>query len=255
MHSAILQAVGSKVFSSGRRISATTMTTLTKDWHRHVTDAEEIARGPGFRQLRDRILELGAPQRTDVVVDVGSGTGLLSLELASRVEQVWAIDISASMVEYLRTKAASAGLENVQVAVASAVSLPLVDGFADIVVSNYCFHNFDDAQKRRALQEAMRVLRPGGRLVFGDMMFELAPGEVRNRAVIARKVRAMLRMGLGGVLRLAKNAVRLACGRWERPARADWWRHALSEAGFVDIDVTLLEHEGGIAQARRPLRH
>jgi len=228
------------------------MTTMTKDWDRHVTDAEQIARGPGFLNLRDRILALAAPQAADVVVDVGCGTGLLALELAGHVERVWAIDISASMVDYLRTKAASAGIENIDAAVASAVSLPLVDACADIVVSNYCLHHLDDAGKRRALQEAMRVLRPGGRLVFGDMMFDLDPGNPRNRAVIADKVRAMLAKGPAGVLRLAKNALRLASGRWESPARADWWRRTLNETGFVDVHVTVLEHEGGIAQARRP---
>jgi methylase of polypeptide subunit release factors len=72
------------------------MTTLTKDWNRHVTHAEEIARGPGFRDLRDRIIELAAPQPEEVAVDVGSGTGLLSLALAAHVDQVWAIDISPS---------------------------------------------------------------------------------------------------------------------------------------------------------------
>jgi len=231
------------------------MTTLAKNWNRHVSDAEEIARGTGFRQLRDRILELAAPQAGDVVVDVGSGTGLLALKLAPRVEQVWAIDISASMVDYLRTKAASAGLQNVDAAVASAVSLPLVDAFADLVVSNYCFHHMGDVDKRRALQEAMRVLRPGGRLVIGDMMFDLAPDDPRNRAVIAGKVEAILRKGPAGVLRLTKNAVRLACGRWERPARAQWWSYALTDAGFTDVEVTVLEHEGGLACARRPLRY
>lgn len=181
------------------------MTTMTKDWNRHVPDAELIARGAGFQHLRDRILELAAPQPSDVVVDVGCGTGLLALELACRVERVWAIDISASMIDYLRTKAASADLDNIDGAVASAVSLPLVDACADIVVSNYCFHHLDDAGKGRALDEAIRVLKPGGRLVFGDMMFDLDPADPRNRAVIAGKVRAMLRKGPAGVLRLAKK--------------------------------------------------
>lgn len=75
------------------------------------------------------------------------------------------------MCEYLRAKAASAGLDNVHAAVASAVSLPLVDEAADVVVSNYCFHHLSDPDKRHALRETHRVLGPGGRLVFGDMMF------------------------------------------------------------------------------------
>lgn len=243
------------MLSPARRAPVPMTSPMTKDWNDHVTDAEEIARGRGFRQLRDRIVDLAAPRATDVVVDVGSGTGLLSLALAPRVEQIWAIDISPSMVDYLRTKAASAGIDNIDVAVASAVSLPLVDGLADVVVSNYCFHHVDDAGKRRALQEAMRVLRPGGRLVFADMMFDLAAGDTRNRAIISDKVRAMLRKGPAGVVRLTRNAARLACRRWERPARADWWRDALQELGFTDVVVTLLDHEGGIASARRPLRY
>ena len=231
------------------------MNTLTKDWNRHVTHAEEIARGPGFQDLRDRIIELAAPQAGEVAVDVGSGTGLLSLTLAEHVEQVWAIDISSSMAEYLRTKAASAGLDNIQAAVASAVSLPLVDESVDLVVSNYCFHHVDADDKRRALREVMRVLRPGGRLVFGDMMFELAVGDLRNRAVVSGKVGAMLRKGPSGVARLAKNGLRIAVGQWERPAAADWWSCALADEGFVDVAVTVLDHEGGVATARRPLRY
>ena len=228
------------------------MATGTKNWDAHVVHAEQVARGEGFRRLRDRILELAAPAAGETVVDVGSGTGLLTLGLAERVDRVWAIDISASMGEYLRAKTVSAGLENVEIVTASAVSLPLVDGSADLVVSNYCFHHLDDAGKAQALAEVHRVLRPGGRLVFGDMMFRVSVVDARDRRVIGEKVRAMLRKGPAGVLRLVRNGLRFAGRRWERPARADWWTEALATAGFVDVAVEVLHHEGGVAAARRP---
>ena len=66
------------------------------------------------------------------------------------------------------------------------------------------------------------------------------------------KVRAMARKGPAGILRLAKNGARIITGRWERPARADWWRRELADAGFVDVRVDVLGHEGGIAIARTP---
>jgi ubiquinone/menaquinone biosynthesis C-methylase UbiE len=228
------------------------MPTLTKVWDHHVADAEEIARGPGFQALRDRILTLAEPRPDEEAVDVGAGTGLLTLPLAASVDRVWAIDIAPAMCEYLRTKASSAGLTNIEVAVASASSLPLVDRSADLLVSNYCFHHLDDAGKERALAEAARILRPGGRLVFGDMMFRVGLADARDREVVTAKVRAMLRKGPSGLIRLAKNGLRFASGSWEQPARAEWWRDALERAGFVDIHVEVLEHEGGIATARRP---
>lgn len=156
------------------------------------------------------------------------------------------------MTEYLKAKASSAGLENIQAVTATAVSLPLVDASADLVVSNYCFHHLPDEGKERALEEAHRVLRPGGRLVFGDMMFRVSLQDARDRQVVRDKVRAMLRRGGPGLIRLAKNGIRFAGRRWEQPARAAWWGQALERAAFEDIDMELLPHEGGVGRARRP---
>lgn len=222
-----------------------------KHWDLHVIHAEEIARGNGFQNLRDQILAVAEPRPGEVAVDVGAGTGLLTLTLAEQGVHVWAVDISASMCEYLRAKAASAGFDDVDAVVGSAVSLPLVDGCADLVVSNYCFHHLTEIDKRRAIAEVRRVLRPGGRFVFGDMMFALGLTQSRDRQVLRDKVRAMVRKGPAGMLRLARNAVRVLSGRWERPARAEWWSSALRAAGFAEVAVRELPHEGGIASARR----
>lgn len=223
-----------------------------KNWDAHVAHAEEVARGPGFRHLRDCILDAARPSAGETAADIGAGTGLLTLALAEAGVRVWAIDISPAMCDYLRAKATSAGLTGVDTAVSSAVSLPLVDGCVDLVVSNYCFHHLSDGDKRRALAEAHRVLRPGGRLVFADMMFGLGLAERRDRRVVRQKLRALLRKGPAGVLRVAKNAMRVLTRKWEQPARSAWWCQALEEAGFVDVAVEELAHEGGIGQGRRP---
>ena len=122
------------------------------------------------------------------------------------------------------------------------------------MISNYCLHHLDDDAKRRSLAEIARVLRAGGRLVFADMMFTLDPTDRRNRVVVASLIKRVLGHGPAGVLRLVKNAARIATGRWERPASPEWWREALHEAGFIDVSVRALRHEGGIACARVPLR-
>jgi ubiquinone/menaquinone biosynthesis C-methylase UbiE len=234
----------------GTRVSD--VLTLKKNWDAHVADAEAVARGDGFQALRDRIVELGDPRSTDVAVDIGSGTGLLTLVLGRRVARVWAIDSSAAMNDYLRVKAASAGLTSVEAVTASAVSLPLVDESADLIVSNYCFHELSEPDKRRALAEVSRVLKPDGRLVIGDMMFSLNPAGARDRRVVAGMLRKLARRGLPGVWRLVKNAGRLLSGRGEHPANAAWWGDALRRAGFSGVTIETLPHEGGIAVAEAP---
>jgi SAM-dependent methyltransferase len=223
-----------------------------KDWDRHVLQADELSRTAGFQDLRDRILAAAGPVQGERALDVGCGTGLLALSLAPTCDGVWAIDNAAAMIDHLRVVVAGQSLENVYPLVASATALPLDDAAVDLVVSNYCYHHLTEAEKHKAIAEAHRVLKPGGRFVFGDMMFGWSPGDDRNREVLWSKVRTLARRGPAGWMRILSNAVRLFSGRGERPAGPEWWRISLLEAGFDGISVEVLAHEGGIAVATKP---
>jgi ubiquinone/menaquinone biosynthesis C-methylase UbiE len=211
-----------------------------------------MAGSPGFLALRDRIVELARLRASDRVLDIGAGTGLIALAAARRTARVIALDISPAMVRHLRRKLARLHVRNAEAVVSNATELPLGDGEVDVVLSNYTFHHLRDADKLHALSEAKRVLRPGGRLVVGDVMFRIGVASRRDRAVMALFVRRMIARGPAGLLRLLRNATRLLTRCWEHPASVRWWHDALLSAGFVDVDVQSLAHEGGIAVARKP---
>lgn len=220
-------------------------------WDERVEAWEEVAAGASFRAIRDRIVELAEPRSEDFVVDLGAGTGLLTLALAPLVRELVAVDISERMLERLDDAAASEGVHNVEPLVADLRRLPLDDESATLVVSNYAFHHLDDAGKELALSEARRILRPGGRLVLCDMMFSLSL-ERRDRRVILEKVLGLLKLGPRGLIRILRNAGRVVTGRWEQPATPETWEEMLVARGFADVRIELLAHEAAVAVARRP---
>lgn len=225
---------------------------IRKDWDRHVPHAAELAGTPAFQQLRDVILERAELCSSDRAVDIGTGTGLLALPLAELAATVWAIDISPAMIEFVRARAVDADLSNVRTLVAPATGLPLSADSVDLAVSNYCFHHLRHPAKHLAIAELFRVLAPGGRLVFGDMMFGWRPASRRDRQIVLSKVRVLAKRGPAGLFRLARAGLRTLTLSGEHPASPEWWASALSQGGFVDVSVEPLIVESGIAVARKP---
>jgi ubiquinone/menaquinone biosynthesis C-methylase UbiE len=106
------------------------------------------------------LLDALGPQPEDVVLELAAGTGDVAAALAGRVARVVATELSPAMVEAARRR----GLEGVEHRVMDLQALDLPDASVDAIACRFGFMLVPDPA--RALREARRVLRPGGRLAF-----------------------------------------------------------------------------------------
>ncbi len=116
---------------------------------------------------------LGALKPGDRVVDVGSGAGLDSLIAGKMVGpngRVVGVDMTPAMLSKARRAGQEAGLDNVEFREGFGEALPVLDAWADVVISNGVLNLMPD--KAAALAEMARVLKPGGRLHIADILVE-----------------------------------------------------------------------------------
>ena len=100
-----------------------------------------------------------------VVGDLGCGTGQVSAALAPFVSRVIAVDSSAAMLQAAKRRLATFG--NIDLRRGELEALPIDDSRLDVAALMLVLHHVPEPDK--ALAEAARVLKPGGRIVIGDM--------------------------------------------------------------------------------------
>jgi ubiquinone/menaquinone biosynthesis C-methylase UbiE len=114
------------------------------------------------------LVEDASPERGDVVLDLGTGSGVAAIEVRRAVPSaglVVGIDRSDAMIALARKKAVRGRLRNVRFIKMSEEDLRFPDAFFDAAISN-CGIGIPDFSK--GLREILRVLRPSGLLVFND---------------------------------------------------------------------------------------
>ncbi|MHB8189300.1 MAG: class I SAM-dependent methyltransferase [Ferrimicrobium sp.] len=199
----------------------------------------------------EAVIEAAMLKPSDRVVDLGCGSGQVTLVAAPKVHSVVGVDISQGMVDRLRERSEECGYANVDGMVTPLERLSFPAGSVDVVVSNYVLHHLSDANKETVVRAAYGWLQPGGRLVVGDMMFGRGGG-ARDRAVIAAKVRIFASRGVAGYWRIAKNAVRYLLRVQEKPVSAQRWVSMFTDAGFSDVHVVPVIQEAAVVVGQKP---
>ena len=165
----------------------------------------------------------------DTVLDLGSGGGIDSFLASEKVGPsgiVIGVDMTPEMVTRARANARKGGYTNVDFRLGEIESMPVADATVDVIISN-CVLNLSP-EPDRVLGEALRVLKPGGRLVISDLVWDgPIPAQIRE----------------GG------EAIS-ACLPVDREA----YLSQLRTAGFVDVEISEAVADsvsGAIIEGRR----
>ena len=148
------------------------------------------------------------------MLDLGSGAGIDCFLAAREVGpsgHVIGVDMTPAMIERARANAAKSGHSHVEFRLGEIEHLPVADGSVDVIISN-CVVNLSP-DKPQVFREALRVLKPGGRLLVSDLVLTrpLSPELQRNLDLYVGCV-------AGAALR-------------------DDYLGAMREAGFADVQV------------------
>ncbi|MDD4566419.1 Malonyl-CoA O-methyltransferase BioC [Methanoculleus chikugoensis] len=149
-------------------------------------DLEQVPEGANLGLGCGNPVALASLREGEVVLDLGSGAGFDSFLAAERVGptgRVIGVDMTPDMLDKARENAKKSGRTSVEFRLGEIEHLPVADSSVDVIISN-CVINLSP-DKPQVFREALRVLRPGGRLMVSDIVLAAPlPEQVRDSALL-----------------------------------------------------------------------
>lgn len=157
------------------------------------------------RRLRKMTVDQALIKPADAVLDVGCGTGEVTLLAKTRAKNgnVYGLDPAPEMIAVARKKAQRKGLD-IDFRVGVIESLPFPNASIDVVTSSLMMHHLPEDLKVRGLAEIYRILKPGGHLLIADFM--RPTGSFLNHLFIAFTRHQGLQKGIEDLQKLLKAA-------------------------------------------------
>jgi len=139
---------------------------------------------------------------TDVVADIGAGSGVLSFRIAPKVPQgrVIAEDIQQEMLDLVNKTAREKGVTNVQTSLGTVTDTKLPEGSVDVVLMVDSYHEFD--HPREMMESIVKGLKPGGHVVDVEYRGEdpNVPIKPHHKMTEAQATKEMAAVGLKHVV-------------------------------------------------------
>ncbi|MGB9941214.1 class I SAM-dependent methyltransferase [Methanosarcina sp.] len=208
------------------------------------TDLEEVqAYDLRMQKLRDTeneansIRKLLGIKNTDRVLEIGTGTGELTLKLSDHCKKIVAVDVSKTMIDCAKIKAESQNKTNIQFCNAGFLTYENYAEPFDIIVTQLALHHLPDYWKMVALRRIYGMLKEGGKFYLRDVVF---PSMIRDYDSYFNKIITDLKKFAGDEI-AEETEIHLR----EEFSTLDWIMEGLlKSAGFY---IESVEYDGFMA--------
>jgi len=127
------------------------------------------------------IIEVISLGREHSLLEIGTGTGNFAIEAANHCNNVYAIDVSSTMIAYAKQKAQKMGISNISFFQAGFLSYEHNGYPLDMIVSNIALHHLPDFWKMIALNRIYQLLKNDGTFYLGDIVFSFPNEEYDHK--------------------------------------------------------------------------